>query len=204
MSDKAKGASADADRAVVNGAGQAVSALRASVPSATCDSCQFLGRIYWDNGSTKTHVCGKSAERRRASFRSSGDFADDFMSEFRKFYDASAGQKACGHYVERELLPTRQLSMLQAVSDEGKAGLVAQFFSEENRLCGEMRDKFVDGGSFAYPLEPARGERRWFLTKVGAAELARAAQAIEARRAETAQQAPSSDESAVHEVDAPR
>lgn len=29
-----KGASADADRAVVNGAGQAVSALRASVPSA--------------------------------------------------------------------------------------------------------------------------------------------------------------------------
>lgn len=37
---QAQGASAEADRAVVNGAGQAVSALRASVPSATWAAMQ--------------------------------------------------------------------------------------------------------------------------------------------------------------------
>lgn len=140
---------------------------------ATCDGCQFLGAIYWDDGFTKTHRCKKSRERRQANFHASGDFADDFMSEFRKSYDARSGQKACAHYAERDLLPARKLEMLQAVARAGD-GIVVGFFSDENRLCGEMRDMFVDGGSFAYPKEPARGERRWRLTAVGDAELARA------------------------------
>ncbi|WP_343518124.1 hypothetical protein [Sphingomonas sp.] len=169
MSRDIQGASAEADQALVSD--QAAARLDPSGfdPSRKCDSCAFIGVIYW-NG--ETHHCLKSDERRRDNFRSCGDFAEDFMSEFRKFYDARAGQKACRHYQERTPLKPETLELLRRVSDAGKDGFVAKFFSQENYALTHLRDKFVTS-DFAFPREPARGERRYWLTKLGAAELSR-------------------------------
>ena len=143
--------------------------------ASTCDSCSHIGVIYWDDGYRKTHHCMKSTERRREKFQSSGDAADDFMREFRTFYDAVSGQQACAFYEERDLLGDGKLSLLRDLETAGKEGAVVKFFSDENEQYGKMNGKFVDGGSFAFPQEPARGERRWFITQVGKAELSRAA-----------------------------
>lgn len=138
-----------------------------------CANCHYIGIIYWDDGFKKTHHCMKSAERRRAGFGSCGDASEDFMSEFRKFYDATAHQSACQFYSERAQLGAEHLELLRAVEAAGKEGLVVGFFSRENRIFGELSGMFVDGGSFAFPKEPARGERRWFLTDAGKEALAR-------------------------------
>lgn len=66
----------------------------------TCTECSFLGKKYWEwvLSSTPIHLCGKSKERREAAFISSGDFAQDFMDQFRIFYDASPNWKACAFF----------------------------------------------------------------------------------------------------------
>lgn len=147
---------------------------RVEAAGVTCATCQHIGVIYWDDGYRKTHHCMRSSDRRRDNFRSSGDAADDFMSEFRKFYDASASQPACGYFAERDPVGADVIALLAAVEAAGREGYVAAFFSPENAACTKMSGKFVDGGSHAYPNEPARGERRWFLTAVGKAEIERA------------------------------
>lgn len=117
MSKDIQGASPTGDRAVVNGAGQAVSALRASVPSAAnvlaADRALLLQALY-------------------------------------------------GAKLQLEYLDSRWPTGTTPV--------------EITRIEAVLKN--------ALPWEAY-------------------AQAIEARRAETAQQAPSQDESAVHEVDAP-
>jgi len=140
----------------------------------TCATCQHIGAAYWGDSWRREHFCAKSSERRRDNFRSSGDAADDFMSEFRKFYDATAGQKACKYYEERPSMEGERLAALKAVEEGGKEGAVFGFFSRENSLCEGMRGRFVEGGEHAYPKEPARGDRRYRLTDVGKAELSRA------------------------------
>src|SRR3546814_8287884 len=99
----------------------------------------------------------------------------------------SSDLPACRYYEARDPLSPDKLSLLRSIGEQPRyTGFVAKFFSEENRLCGEMNGKFVDGGSHAFQNEPARGERRWFIPDVGRAELTRAAQAIEAGTVETA------------------
>ena len=153
-------------------------------PARTCGSCAFIGNIYWTD---ETHHCLRSAQRRSDNFRSCGDFAEDFMSEFRRFYDAKAGQKSCRHYEARPPLSRELLDLLREVERTGEAGFVAEFFSRENALLSPLRDKFVSS-DFAYPQEPARGERRYRLTRLGAVEVSRDRDG--ARSAETACPAP--------------
>ena len=66
----------------------------AFAPVLTCESCVHMGGRYWGSDDRPMHHCGKSSERRAANFKSSGDFAQDFMDEFRKFYDAGPYQSA--------------------------------------------------------------------------------------------------------------
>lgn len=63
-------------------------------PVMTCESCVHMGGRYWGSDDRPVHHCGKSSERRAANFKSSGDFSQDFMDEFRKFYDAGPYQSA--------------------------------------------------------------------------------------------------------------
>lgn len=78
----------------------------AFAPKVTCESCVFMGRQYHGDVDFPVHFCAKADDRRRAVFRSSGDRAEDFMSEFRKFYDASPKQTAedCAFF-EAKVLP---------------------------------------------------------------------------------------------------
>jgi hypothetical protein len=139
----------------------------------TCASCQHIGGAYWGDSWRRIHYCAKSQERRRDAFRPSGDFADDFMREFRTFYDATAGQKACQFYEEREPISGDALALLTTIAECGREGAVFKFFSPENSAAYKMSGKFIEGGEHAYPQEPARGERRYRITDVGKAELAR-------------------------------
>jgi len=136
-----------------------------------CGTCQHIGASYWGDSWNRIHHCGKSSERRRDAFRPSGDFADDFMSEFRKFYDATANQKACGYYEQCEPLTDDDAALLQTIADAGREGAIFKFFSPENYAAGKLRGKFVDEGERAYP-KPARGERRYRITDVGKSVLA--------------------------------
>ena len=74
-------------------------------PVMTCESCKHMGARYWGSDDYPNHFCGKTDERRAAVFKSCGDFAEDFMSEFRKFYDASPRQSAesCSFFEPRAL-----------------------------------------------------------------------------------------------------
>lgn len=69
----------------------------------TCADCANLGRKYWGDDDYPIHFCKKSAERRRDGLKPTGDSAEDFMSEFRKFYDASPRWKACKYFEPRAL-----------------------------------------------------------------------------------------------------
>lgn len=63
-------------------------------PRLTCESCIHMGSRYWGSDDRPLHHCRKSSERRAANFKSCGNFADDFMNEFRRFYDAGPWQSA--------------------------------------------------------------------------------------------------------------
>lgn len=63
-------------------------------PRMTCESCVHMGRRYWGSDDRPIHFCGKEKERRAANFRSCGNFGDDFLNEFRKFYDAGPWKSA--------------------------------------------------------------------------------------------------------------
>ena len=71
----------------------------------TCESCRHMGGVSWPDPFGDKHYCHKADERRAAGFRSTGDFAEDFMQEFRKFYDASPRQWAegCAFFEPRDL-----------------------------------------------------------------------------------------------------
>lgn len=143
----------------------------ALIPSAaTCATCAHIGRIYWGDDDRRIHHCGKSDERRRDNFQPSGDFANDFMSEFRRFFDASADQKACRYYEERPPLDQETVALLGTIASAGTA--VFGFWSRENALCCKMRGKFVEED--LYPRDPTKGERYWKLSAVGRAVLAKA------------------------------
>lgn len=238
MSGKDKGASADADRAVVNGAAS-VSALRASVPSANGPELwrAILARMPLGSviagGAVRDYLLGVEPK--------DIDVFIDMTAELVRFAEGddnaiSAGDARYGlHRIDNEherfeeyaavsdivcvssgVLFDRRVDAVVMENYAGGASLVAGFDFALNRCWfdGEIHDtpeaKRDRDNRCVTLLTDEREERsvarferlneRWG----GGWRLERDAQAIEARRAETAQQAPSSDESAVHEVDAPR
>lgn len=73
-------------------------------PVMTCESCSHMGGRYWGDDDMPIHFCRKSSERRAEVFKSCGDRSQDFMDEFRKFYDASPKYSAemCSFFAPRQ------------------------------------------------------------------------------------------------------
>lgn len=71
----------------------------------TCESCKHIGGRYWGSDDHPIHFCGKSDERRAANFVDQGNFADNFMREWRSFYDAGPNHWAekCAFFEPRTL-----------------------------------------------------------------------------------------------------
>lgn len=142
----------------------------------TCATCKHIGQAYWgsdwDYGG-RTHFCLKRDERRSDAMKPTGDFAQDFMDNFRTFFDAKAHNAACRYYENREPAKPDQARVLKLLQDcDGK--IAFGFFSEENRICEGMSGKFVerDEGA-ARHRHPSDGTRDWKLTRVGKVEAAR-------------------------------
>lgn len=135
---------------------------------ATCGTCAFIGGIAWDNGFRLDYYCGKQKERRRDGFRTTGDMAEDFMQEFRKFYDASVRQIACKYYQERGEISAEEREILKLFVD-GKATF--KFMTNENRLAEKHNNKFWRSEEYrlAGPM------RHYKLTDLGKLEVARMA-----------------------------
>lgn len=108
-------------------------------PRLTCESCVHMGRRYWGDDDYPKHICGKGAERRTASFRTTGDFAEDFMQEFRKIYDAGPKQSAddCRFFEPRD-------------RDEHPKG------EDATRLSGEAMPARVEGIAQAPSGDPRK------------------------------------------------
>jgi hypothetical protein len=79
-------------------------------PVVTCESCIHMGRRYWGSDDMPVHFCNRSDERRAAAFTSTGDRVEDFMQEFRRFYDAGPRYTNCGRFFEPKSLPQAQAS----------------------------------------------------------------------------------------------
>lgn len=142
----------------------------------TCASCKFIGRSYWGHDSDyggRVHSCHKEAERRRDTMKPTGDFAEDFMRNFRTFFDARAQQKACRYYEERPLVSDEEAALLLAMSETGGKGAFA-FFSSENRLASQMEGKFTEPDDWTrHQRKSSDGTRDYILSHVGRAEVAR-------------------------------
>jgi len=142
----------------------------------TCASCKNIGMAYWgaswDYGG-RTHFCLKDGERRRDAMKPTGDFAQDFMDNFRTFFDAKAHNSACKYYEERKPVNSDQARVLKLLLDCGGKSAFG-FFSAENRICEGMSGKFVERDEdAARRRRPSDGTRDWMLTEVGKAEAAR-------------------------------
>ena len=136
----------------------------------TCATCKFIGQAYWGSSCDyggKTHFCLKEKERRSETMKPTGDFAEDFMRNFRAFFDAGALNAACSHYVEREPLEPAKVAVLERMSESGGKAAFG-FFSDENRLCESMSNVFVERDeSASYQRKPSDGTRDFILTRVG-------------------------------------
>jgi hypothetical protein len=135
--------------------------------SETCKTCQHIGQRYWGGDWDPIHHCGKSGERRSAAFQTSGDFAQDFMNEFRKFYDAGPDYKACPFYETREPLAVEKVAVLRAVSEAGGRTLF-KFWSPENSLAQKMHGVFLSEDTRDNERD---GFRAYSITKIGSAAL---------------------------------
>lgn len=143
----------------------------------TCATCRFIGVSYWGHWSDwggREHHCLKGDDRRRDTMKPTGDIAEDFMRNFRTFFDAKAPNRACRYYEEREPLSPDKLSLLRSIAaNDGKGEF--PFFSPENRMCSSMSGKFVEENDWARSRRKATdGTRDWVISAVGKAEIARA------------------------------
>ena len=144
--------------------------------SDTCASCQFIGVSYWGHHSDYgglTHHCLKEKERRAETMKPTGDFAEDFMRNFRAFFDAKGHNKACRHYQLRSPIEGDKAVLLKMLAANGGKGAFG-FFSKENALCTDMNGMFVEEDEWARSQrKPSDGTRDWMLTEVGKVEVAR-------------------------------
>lgn len=133
----------------------------------TCATCEHIGRMYWHDGLSYTHHCGKGDERRAESMPAHADI----FAHFRASFDAEAQQPACRHYQERPGAQANVVDLLALVKSGGELRL----FTDENRLAESLDGKFVRYDSYAKTSHP--GGRVYRLLPVGEAELARATRA---------------------------
>lgn len=137
----------------------------------TCATCQFINDAYWGHYSDyggRIHFCKKSDERRRDTMKPTGDFAEDFMANFRTFFNANAVQRACKYYAERAPIePEKAAILVYMLEHDGKA--VFKFFTEESLLCSKMNKLFVEKDDYV----DIRGSYAWRLTEVGKVEARR-------------------------------
>lgn len=144
----------------------------------TCGTCAFLGGAYWGDRSDyggRTHFCKKSDERRRDEMKPTGDRAEDFMQNFRTFFDAHATRTACGYYEERAPLAEADILLLAAMRANNERGAFG-FFSQENRTCERMDGWFVERDRWASQQRAASdGTRDWRLTMAAVVTLNRIA-----------------------------
>lgn len=134
----------------------------------TCGTCEHIGVAYWDNGFTTSHHCGKEAVRRAESM----PVGSDLFDHFRAFFDASASQKACRHYEERQLSTPAVQALLDGMGDSGRVEL--RVWSDESLLAHKLEGKFVKQDWHA---EAPSGHRVFKLLPVGAVERSRFAKA---------------------------
>lgn len=135
-------------------------------PGLTCATCQHIGVAYWDNDFTVSHHCLKEAERRAEGMPK----GSDLFAHFRAFFDASASQQACKHYLCRPLADAEVLALLDRMAASGRAEV--KFWSDESAAANRVEGKFVRMKPYA---EAPRGYRVFELLDVGRAEQARAA-----------------------------
>lgn len=134
----------------------------------TCAGCKNIGVQYWGDDWSPIHHCGKSTERRRAQFQSCGDKSQDFMNEFRKFYDAAPDQKACSLYEQSQEVPQSRLDVIAMVEAAGGRA-VFKFWSSENDIATSMRDRYLRDDT---RNDEYNGFRAYKITKLGRAALA--------------------------------
>ena len=133
----------------------------------TCASCKHIGKLYHYTGCQHFHQCGMSDQRRKEGMSPNADF----IAHFRTFFDATADQTACSHYIERELSVDSVLKLLCAMAENNGCGEFG-FFSEENRIAEQLNDKFVKHDQYA---NVERGNKAFKLLPLGKAEVKRAA-----------------------------
>jgi hypothetical protein len=143
-----------------------------------CATCKHLRKSYWgseyDYGG-RTHHCGKSDERRFDKIKPTGDFAEDFMINFRSFFDAKANQCACKYYETRSVLNGGDADVLAALNAAGGRAAYG-FFSKENAACEAMSGMFVERDEHsAMRRHPSDGTRDWMINEVGKVEASRIA-----------------------------
>lgn len=130
--------------------------------SPLCNSCKHMKGVYHSNGWREDHTCGMSDQRRAITMKSTGDFAEDFMANFRAFFDAHAGQKACRYY-EYEPIPEEDQKILRLFEDD--SFILLPFFSEENSRASRHRNKYWQRDW--YRTHEVKGHARYILTDLG-------------------------------------
>jgi hypothetical protein len=127
----------------------------------TCATCKYMGGVYHDTGCRQDHSCGKTAERRRDTMKPTGDFAQDFMDNFRTFFDAGYRQRACKYY-EEGAPSDADAAMLLRFDDKGLASFA--FFGPENAEASRHPKKYYEQDWYRKDKD---GYRSYKLTDLG-------------------------------------
>jgi hypothetical protein len=133
-------------------------------PAHVCGTCVHMGRIYHDGGLEPDHSCAKSDERRAAAMKPTGDLAEDFMRNWRVFFDATPRQRACTHHEPRPRIDDESLRVLR-LFEPGKYGSAFaqfRFLSSENTACERMDRLYVQASR-----SPDGPTKFWRLTPFG-------------------------------------
>lgn len=105
-----------------------------------------------------------------------GDFAEDFMCNFRAFFDAKAVQCACGYYEERPVVSGEVAELLLSMhNNEGRGAFT--FFSRENSIATGLVGIFLEKDD-RVQRSPSDGTRDYVLSHVGCAEVERIKAAV--------------------------
>ena len=145
------------------------------LPDLTCASCVHIGRIYHDNGLQPDYWCGKTNERRAEEMKPSGDYTEDFMRNWRAFFDARPDQRACRHYRARPIASDETIRVrrvFERTPAYSARRATFKFLSVECTACERMDNLFVK-----QDWHSDYGHKTFALTKLGEAELARAQKA---------------------------
>jgi hypothetical protein len=135
-----------------------------------CATCKHIGRRYYGYSDNPIHHCAMGARRRTDQFCSCGDAAEDFMDEFRKFFDAQPRHNACKYYEDRPRCSPEVMALL-CMSANNHGRIEVRYFSEENRIAETLDGSFLELDW--YGRNTPIGYRAYSLSQIGKAELER-------------------------------